>query len=76
MVTMFGKVFFFLAALGLRCGAQASHCGGFSCCGPWALGARASEVAAHGLSSCGMRACGIFLDQGSNLCPLHLQADS
>ena len=34
-------------------GAQASHCGGFSCCGTWALGAWASVVAAHGLSSCG-----------------------
>ena len=30
----------------LRCGAQASHCGGFSCCGAWALGARASVVVA------------------------------
>ena len=33
----------------LCCGAQASHCGGFSCCGAWALGARASVVVAHGL---------------------------
>ena len=33
----------------LRCGAQASHCGGFSCCGAWALGARASVVVARGL---------------------------
>ena len=40
----------------LRCGAQASHCGGFSCCGARALGARASVVAARGLSSCGSRA--------------------
>ena len=40
----------------LRCDAQASHCGGFSCCRAWALGARASVVAAHGLSSCGSRA--------------------
>ena len=38
------------------CGAQASHCGGFSCCGAWALGARTSVVVAHGLSSCGSRA--------------------
>ena len=37
----------------LRCGAQASHCSGFSCCGAWALGARASVVVAQGLSSCG-----------------------
>ena len=33
----------------LRCSAQASHCGGFSCCGAWALGVRASVVVAHGL---------------------------
>ena len=33
----------------LRCGAQASHCGGFSCCGARALGAWASVVVAHGL---------------------------
>ena len=25
----------------LCCGAQASHCGGFSCCRAWARGARA-----------------------------------
>ena len=37
----------------LRCGAQASHCGGFSCCRAQALGAQASVVAARGLSSCG-----------------------
>ena len=30
------------------CGAQASHCGGFSCCGARALGAGASLVVAHG----------------------------
>ena len=37
----------------LHCCVRASHCGGFSCCGAQALGARASVVAAHGLSSCG-----------------------
>ena len=58
----------------LRCGAQASHCGGFSCCGAQALGARASVVVARGLSC--SAACGIFPDQGSNPCPLHWQADS
>ena len=42
-----------MAALGLRCTARASHCGGFSCCGARALGARASVVVARGLSSCG-----------------------
>ena len=40
----------------LRCGARASHCGGFSCCGAPALGVWASVVVAHGLSSCGLRA--------------------
>ena len=70
----------------LRCGAWASHCGGFSCCGARALGVWTSVVAAHGLYSassvvvahglsCSM-ACGIFPDQGSNPCLLHWQADS
>ena len=40
----------------LPCGAQASHRGGFSCCGTQALGARASVVVARGLSICGARA--------------------
>ena len=79
----------FLAALGLRCGARASHCGGFSCWAAWALGTWASVVVARGLSSCGTwasvvvahglscsAACGIFPDQGLNPCPLHWQADS
>ena len=39
-----------------RCGAQASHCGGFSCCGAQALGARASVIVAWGLSSRDSRA--------------------
>ena len=38
----------------LCCGVQASHCGGFSCCGARALGTWASVVVAHGLSSCGL----------------------
>ena len=33
-----------------------------------------SVIVAHGLSC--SAACGIFPDQGSNLCPLHWQADS
>ena len=81
---------YLLAALGLRCcaqafsscgergllhcGAQASHCGGPSCCRAWALGAQASVVVAHGLSC--STACGIVPDQGLNPCPLHWQADS
>ena len=36
--------------------AQASHCGGFSCCGARALGVQASVVVARGLRSCGSRA--------------------
>ena len=53
---------------------------GSSCCRARALDSRASVVAAHGLSrgvglGCSM-ACGIFPDQGLNLCPLHWQADS
>ena len=40
----------------LRCGVWASHYGGFSCCGAWALGMWASVVVARGLSSCGSRA--------------------
>ena len=64
--------FFFLSLLGLgccagflwlqpvgatlHCGARASHCGGFSCCGAQALGTWASVVEARGLSSCGSQA--------------------
>ena len=40
----------------------------------WSIGTWASVVVAHG-PSCSAT-CGIFLDQGSNLCPLHWQADS
>ena len=56
------------------CSARASHCSGFSCWGAWALGAQASVAAACGLSC--YLACGIFPNQGSNMCPLHWQADS
>ena len=42
--------------LGLHCGARASHCSGFSCCGTRALGTRASVFVARGLSSCGSQA--------------------
>ena len=57
-----------------------------SCCRAWALGTWASVVVARGLQSTASaavahwhscsRACGIFLDQGSNPHPLHWQADS
>ena len=68
------------------CGAWASHCGGFCCCGARALGAQASVVVARRLESTGsvvvvhglscFVACGFFPDQGLNPCPLHWQADS
>ena len=58
----------------LHCSAWSSHCGGFSCCRARALGTQASVVVVHRLS-CSV-ACGIFPDQGLNLCPLHWLADS
>ena len=48
----------------LCCGAWASHRSEFYCCD-----AQGSAVAAHGLSC--STACGIFLDQWWNLCPLY-----
>ena len=49
---------------------------GFSCCSSWALGVWAAVAGAYGLYSVGLvgaqcMACGIFLDQGLNPCPLH-----
>ena len=38
----------------LHFGTQASHFGGFFCCGARALGTRAPVVVARGLSSCGL----------------------
>ena len=81
----------FLAALGLcccawvfsscgeqgqfhSCGSQASQCGGFSCCRGQALGAWAAAAEALRLSC--LEACGIFWEQGLNLCPLNRQADT
>ena len=54
-------------------GAWASHCSGFFCCGIRALGTWVSVGVVHRLSC--LLACGIFPDQGPNLCPLHWQAD-
>ena len=88
---LFSLKYLFLVVLGLHCYAwafsscgewgllsscvaRASHCGGFFCCRAWAPGTWASVLAAPGLGCC--EACGIFLDQGSNPCPLHWQADS
>ena len=60
-------------------GHSSSRCAGLSLSRPLPLrgtGSRraGSVIVAHGLS-CSV-ACGIFPDQGSNLCPLHWQADS
>ena len=78
-----------MAVLGLHCCTQAfsscgeqgilltagqtSRSGGFSF-----SGARAPEWGLSSVPHClsCFRACGIFLGQGSNLCPLHWQADS
>ena len=84
---IFGCTGFPLAVPGLSLvaasGGWLSSCGaqGFSL--PWLLflvgehrlqGAWASVVVMQGLSC--STACGVFLDQGSNLCPLHWQVDS
>ena len=60
-------------------GHSSSRCAGLSLPRPLPLrstGSRraGSAIVAHG-PSCSA-ACGIFLDQGSNPCPLHWQADS
>ena len=65
------------------CGAQASHCSGFSCCRARALDIWASVVETPRLQSTGpvvvvqrlscSVACGIFPDKGSNPCFLHWQ---
>ena len=55
------------------CGARAQGCTRSSNCGSWAL-ELSSVVVQHRLNC--SKACGIFLDQGSNLCLLHWQADS
>ena len=51
----------------LCCVTQDSHCRGFSYCGLWALGGCRLLSCSTGLG--GLRASGIFLDQGSNLVP-------
>ena len=80
----------FLAGLDLHCYAEAfSSCGEWgllsvAMCGrltavaslaaEYRIYGAGSTVAAHRPSQ--SVACGIFLDQGSNLCPLHWQVDS
>ena len=62
---------------------QASHRGSFSRCSSWALGCLdfiscsswARQLWCRGFTA-PRQACGIFLDQGLNLCLLHWQADS
>ena len=58
-------------ALGARAAVGVAR--GLSSCGLWAL-EPGSVVVVHGLSC--SAACGIFPDQGLNLCPLPWQADS
>ena len=75
-------VYLFLAVLGLRrClqdfsggGARASHCSGFFGCRAWAVGPMAFGSCSRWLRCPG--ACGIFLDQGLNQCPLHCKVNS
>ena len=72
-----------MAVLGLRFCAKAlvvasgghssSRCAGLSLSRPLLLRSAGSVIVAHG-PSCSA-ACGILPDQGSNLCPLHRQAD-
>ena len=47
---VFYFIYLFLAMLGLRCCARASHCAGFACCKAQALGVWASVVVALGLN--------------------------
>ena len=91
MNVLFFKIIYILAGLRLHCCAQAfSSCSQLGLLSSWVrwashlvaslvcraqvLGVQASVVVARGLS-CPVT-CGIFLDQGSNLYPLHWQADS
>ena len=53
---MFGLSLAVVSGGTLHCGAQASHCGGFSCGRARALRVRASVIVARGLSSCGAQA--------------------
>ena len=55
-------------------GAQTSHCSSFSCCRAQAPRCLGSVAAVYGFSYFEM--CRIFLDEGSNQCPLPWQVDS
>ena len=56
------------------CSTWAFHGSGFSSSGAQAIGHMASVIVVHMLSC--PAACGIFPNQGLNLCLLHWQADS
>ena len=90
-MTSFKKFFYFwlcwvfIATCGLSLAVAGRGCSLVVGCGPILVvaslvvehrlkGMQASVVVVHGLD-CPM-ACGIFPDQGLNLCPLHWQADS
>ena len=90
-ILIFKNIYIFLVVLGLcccewtfsgfreqgllsNCSAQAPHCGGFSHFGVWAFDCAGSVAVGHGLSC--SATCGIFLDEGSNTCPLPWQGDS
>ena len=83
-IYLFWQCWVFVSVRGLSLvaasrGHSSSWCMGLSLSRPlllWGTGSRraGSVIVAHG-PSCSA-ACGIFPDQGSNLCPLHWQADS
>ena len=68
-----GFLWFQRAGPTLHCSSQASHCG-VSCCKAQALRCMDSVVVARRLRC--PSACRIFLEQGSNPCPMHWQVDS
>ena len=63
-----------LLELSLVAVCEPPRCSGFSVAEPGPQDSWASAAVAHGLSC--PAACGIFLDQGSSLCPLHWQVGS
>ena len=63
-----------LLELSLVAVCEPPHCSGISVAEPGPQDSWASAAVAHGLSC--PAACGIFLDQGSSLCPLHWQVGS
>ena len=74
LVALHGLPLVVVSGATLHCGTCTSLCSGFSGCGAQALGVRALEIAVHRLLC--SKACGIFLDQRLNPCPLRWQAGS